>query len=50
MIEEVARLRSQAERCRRLAGNVSTDQDQAMLERVAKDFDEAAAKLEKKTS
>lgn len=45
---EVAHLRSQASRCRRLAESVSTDQDQAMLRRLAKDFDEAADELEKK--
>ena len=50
MIEEVARLRKEAQRCRRLAESVSSDQDQAMLKRVAKDFDEAAAALEKKTN
>jgi hypothetical protein len=48
MSDEAARLRRQATRCRRLAENVSTDDDQAMLERVAKDFDDAAAALEKK--
>jgi len=45
---EVTHLRSQASRCRRLAENVSTDQDQAMLMRLAKDFDEAADELEKR--
>jgi hypothetical protein len=49
-MNEAARLRSQAQRCRRLAENVSTDQDQAMFRRVAKDFDESADELEKKTS
>ncbi len=49
-MSEAARLRIEAKRCRRLAENVSTDQDQAMFRRVAKDFDEAAAELEKKTS
>ena len=49
-MSEAARLRNQAQRCRRLAENVSTDQDQAMFWRVAKDFDEAADELEKKTS
>ena len=49
-MNEAARLRSQAQRCRRLAENVSTDQDQAMFRRVANDFDEAANELEKKTS
>jgi len=48
MSEDAARFRSQAKRCRRLAENVSTDQDQAMFRRVAKDFDEAADELEKK--
>ncbi len=47
---EAARLRIEAKRCRRLAEYVSSDQDQAMFRRVAKDFDEAAAELEKKTS
>lgn len=46
MTGKAAHFRSQAERCRRLAENVSTDQDQAMLRRVAKEFDEAAAELE----
>jgi hypothetical protein len=50
MIEEAARLRNEAKRCRRLAESVSTDRDQAVLKRVAKEFDEAAAELEKKTS
>jgi hypothetical protein len=50
MSDEAAHLRSQARRCRRLALNVSTDKDQAMLKRVAKDFDEAADELEKKPS
>jgi hypothetical protein len=48
MSDEAAHLRSQARRCRRLAESVSTDKDQAMLRRVAKDFDEAADELEKK--
>ena len=48
MGDEAAHLRSQAKRCRRLAENVSTDEDQAMLRRMAKDFDEAADALEKK--
>jgi hypothetical protein len=50
MSDEVANLRSQARRCRRLAENVSTDRDQAMLRRVAKDFEDAADELEKKRS
>jgi hypothetical protein len=45
---EVAQLRSQARRCRRLAENVSSDQDQELLRRIAKEFDEAADELEKK--
>ena len=49
MSDDVAHLRSQAKRCRRLAESVSTDKDQAMLRRVAKDFDEAADALEKKS-
>jgi hypothetical protein len=48
--DEAAHLRSQARRCRRLAENVLTHQDQAMLRRVAKDFDDAADALEKKES
>jgi hypothetical protein len=48
MSDEAANLRSQARRCRRLAESVSTDKDQVMLRRVAKDFDEAADELEKK--
>ena len=50
MSDKAAHLRSQAKRCRRLAENVSTDQDQAMLRRVATAFDEAAAELEMQTS
>jgi len=49
MIEEVIRLRKEAQRCRRLAESVSSEQDQTMLKRVAKDFDDAAAALEKKS-
>lgn len=49
MSDEIAHLRSQAKRCRRLAESVSTDKDLAMLRRVAKDFDEAADALETKT-
>jgi hypothetical protein len=48
MRDEAAHLRGQAKRCRRLAESVSSEQDQAMLTRVARDFDEAADKLEKK--
>jgi hypothetical protein len=48
MSDEVEHLRSQAKRCRRLAESVGSDKDQAMLKRVAKDFDEAADELEKK--
>ena len=50
MSDEAARLRGQAKRCRRLAESVSTEADQAMLRRVARDFDEAAEELEKKAS
>lgn len=50
MSDEAAHLRSQAERCRRMAEYVSTEDDQAMLRRVAREFDEAADKLEKKQS
>jgi hypothetical protein len=50
MSDEVTHLRSQARRCRRLAENVSSDKDQAMLTRGAKDFDQAADELEKKKS
>jgi hypothetical protein len=50
MNDEAAHLRSQAKRCRRLAENVSSEKDQEMLKRVAKDFDEAADDLEKKNS
>ena len=49
MSDEAAKLRSQAKRCRRLAENVSTDQDQAMFTRMANSFDEAADELEKKS-
>ena len=50
MIDEAAHLRSQARRCRRLAEYIAGDEDQAMLKRVAKDFDKAADELEKKKS
>ena len=50
MTDKAAHFRSQAERCRRLAENVSTDQDQTMLRRVAKEFEEAAAQLELQAS
>jgi hypothetical protein len=50
MSDEAAQLRNQAERCRRLAENVSSDKDQAMLRRIALEFDEAAAELEKQKS
>jgi len=33
-----------------LAESVSTDKDQAILRRVARDFDEAAEELEKKNA
>jgi hypothetical protein len=46
MDDEVANLRDQARRCRRLAESVSTEKDQAMLRRVARDFDEDADELE----
>jgi len=48
MSDEVAHLRSEARRCRRLAESVSSERDRAMLKRVARDFDEAADELEKK--
>jgi len=48
MTDDAARLRSEAERCRRLAENVSSDEDQALLKRIARDFDEAADELEQK--
>ena len=48
MGDEIGRLRSQAKRCRRLAENVSSESDQAMLRRVARDFDDAAEELENK--
>jgi hypothetical protein len=48
MSDEAVHLRSQTKRCRRLAENVSTDEDQAILTRLAKDFDQAADELEKK--
>lgn len=48
MNDEAAKLRSEARRCRRLAEHVSGDNDQALLRRLAKDFDEAADELEKK--
>ena len=47
MSDEVTHLRSQAMRCRRLAEHVGSDADQAMLRRVAKDFDDAADELER---
>ena len=48
MTDEVARLRSQAERCRRLAEFIPDDNDHAMLRRVASEIDKAADELEKK--
>lgn len=48
MTEDAAKLRSEAERCRRLADYVSSDEDQAMFTRLGKDFDQAAEELEKK--
>ena len=47
MAENAARLREEARRCRRLADYVSSDDDQAMFKRLARDFDEAADKIEK---
>lgn len=47
MSDESAKLRSEAQRCRRLAEHVSSEKDQALLKRLAKDFDEAADELEK---
>ena len=48
MGDEAAKLRSEAQRCRRLAEHVSAEKDQALLRRLARDFDEAADELEKK--
>lgn len=48
MTQDVAKLRSEARRCRRLAENVSCEEDQALLKRIARDFDEAADELERK--
>ena len=48
MEDEAAKLRSEARRCRRLAENVSGVKDQALLRRLARDFDEAAEAIEKK--
>jgi hypothetical protein len=48
MSDDAAKLRSEARRCRRLAENVSSEEDQAMLRRFAADFDRAAEELEKK--
>lgn len=47
MDDEAAKLRSEAQRCRRLAEHVSAEKDQALLKRLAKDFDDAADELEK---
>jgi hypothetical protein len=48
MTQDAAKLRSEARRCRRLAENVSCEEDQALLKRIARDFDEAADELEQK--
>ena len=45
MTDEATRLRNEACRCRRLAENVSCEEDQALLKRIARDFDEAAEEL-----
>ena len=47
MSDEAEHLRSQARRCRRLAKSVANDRDAAMLQRIAREFDEAAEALEK---
>ena len=47
MSDEAAKLRSEARRCRRLAENVSNETDQAVLKRLAKEFEEAADELDK---
>ena len=47
MSDEAEHLRSQAQRCRRLAKSVANDRDAAMLQRIAREFDEAAEALEK---
>ncbi len=46
MSDEASRLRKEACRCRRLADYVSSDKDQALFKRLARDFDKAAEELE----
>ena len=48
MNDEAEHLRSQARRCRRLGENATSDRDQAMLKRAARDFEEAADELDNK--
>ena len=47
MTKDAARLRNDAQRCRRLADYVSNEKDQAMFTRLASDFDEAADEIER---
>jgi hypothetical protein len=48
MSDEATKLRNEARRCRRLADSLSSEADQAMLRRFAKDFDRAADEAETK--
>ncbi len=48
MSDEATELRNQAKRCRRLAESIPSERDQAMLRRVAQDFEQAADEIEKK--
>ena len=47
MIQDVAELREQAERCRRLAKNQTNKQVAAQLQDMARQFDELADELER---
>jgi hypothetical protein len=47
MCDEVSRLRSEARRCRWLAGTVAAEKNQAVLRHLAREFDEAAEELER---
>jgi hypothetical protein len=50
MGDEAARLRSEARRCRRLVENVSAEADEAVLRRLAREFDDAAEELEREAA
>ncbi len=48
MDDEVAKLRSESQRCRRLADSMTLGTVRDMLNRMADEFDEAAEELEAK--